>query len=413
MMTVRGTIRCITLTATACLSLLFLAPVLAQEGVTATVIRIGGVMDLEGDSRGLGLAMKAGIEAALHDQQVGGRRVEYVAVNDFYDPDKTVTAIQQLLDQGVFAMLGNVGTPTARAALPLLAKHQIPAVGFFTGADLLRPGSGDIINFRASYVQETATVIGTALAAGVKPAEICAFVQDDAYGMAGVAGIRKALANRPDTTEIVTLLDTIIKTSGDKHARNHQGPVGTYERNTLATKEGYESLKSWETVHGQPCRLVVTVGTYSPVARFIAYAHSKNEPWIISAVSFTGADNLARELTQLGIRSNVIMTQVVPPLNATLPIAVAARNALGSQFNYVSFEGYIAARMLLALLNQIDGEPTRAGLMAAAHGNHFDLDGLNIDFTDDNQGSDYVLMTYLQDNGFAPVESAFLQQVFQ
>ena len=37
-----------------------------EAGVTGTTIQIGGVMDLNGASKGLGLGMKAGIEAALN-----------------------------------------------------------------------------------------------------------------------------------------------------------------------------------------------------------------------------------------------------------------------------------------------------------------------------------------------------------
>ena len=103
-------------------------------------------------------------------------------------------ATRKLLEQGVFAVLGNVGTPTAKVSLPVLAEDGAPAVGFFTGAGLLRPGVGEVVNFRASYVQETAAVIRAAIQSGVPASGICAFVQNDAYGMAGVGGIKRALA---------------------------------------------------------------------------------------------------------------------------------------------------------------------------------------------------------------------------
>ncbi|MDJ0864118.1 MAG: ABC transporter substrate-binding protein, partial [Gammaproteobacteria bacterium] len=160
------------------------APAEAEPGVTPSTIRIGGVMDLEGVSRGLGLGMKTGIEAAVRGQRVRGRRIEFVTLNDSYTPEKSKKATEQLLSQGVFAVVGNVGTPTAKVTLPILAEQGVPAVGFFTGAGILRPGVGDIINFRASYVQETAAVIRQAINAGIKPTEICAYVQNDAYGMA-------------------------------------------------------------------------------------------------------------------------------------------------------------------------------------------------------------------------------------
>ena len=63
------------------------APAEAEPGVTPSTIRIGGVMDLEGVSRGLGLGMKTGIEAAVRGQRVRGRRIEFVTLNDSYPPE--------------------------------------------------------------------------------------------------------------------------------------------------------------------------------------------------------------------------------------------------------------------------------------------------------------------------------------
>jgi ABC-type branched-subunit amino acid transport system substrate-binding protein len=214
---------------------------LAQQGVTDRLIRIGGVMDLEGRSRGLGLGMKAGIEAAIRNQRVKGRRVEFVTLNDSYTPAKTIEATNSLITQGIFVMVGNVGTPTAKVSLPILAQAKVPALGFFTGAGILRPGVGDIINYRASYVQETAAVIRSAIDAGINPAQICAYVQNDAYGMAGVIGIRRALGALSGTELVTKTLDVILQQQGENPARNNLGPVGVYQRNTFTSRDGYQS----------------------------------------------------------------------------------------------------------------------------------------------------------------------------
>ena len=159
-----------------------ITPSQAEDGIADGVIRIGGVLDLEGRSKDLGESMKAGIDAAFKNETVKKYRVEYIARNDSYTPEKTVKSTNELIAEKVFLFAGNVGTPTAKVSLPILAKNNIPAVGFFTGAGLLRPGEGNIINYRASYVQETAAVIKAALNNGVKPNEVCAYVQNDAYG---------------------------------------------------------------------------------------------------------------------------------------------------------------------------------------------------------------------------------------
>lgn len=376
---------------------------LAQQGVTDRLVRIGGVMDLEGRSRGLGLGMKAGIEAALRNQRVKGRRIEFVTLNDSYTPTKTIAATNALVTQGVFVMIGNVGTPTAKVSLPILAQAKVPAVGFFTGAGILRPGVGEIINYRASYVQETSAVIRAAIDAGVSPAQICAYVQNDAYGMAGVTGIKRALSALPGTEVLTKTLDVILQQQGENPTRNNLGPVGVYQRNTFTSRGGYQSLKNWEQVSNAPCRVVVTVGTYNAIAKFAAYSRYKGDNWIISAVSFTGADNFHRALKDANISDRVIMTQVVPPLESKLPVVAEARQQLGEQFGWVSLEGYIVGKLWLTAMESIQGRISRSKFVGAIRGKRFDLGGLKLDYSNDNQGSDLVVLTNLSSDGFKPM----------
>jgi len=384
----------------------------AAPGVSDTHIRVGSVLDLQGLSRGLGQGMKRGIEAALAGARVHGREIEFVVRNDNYSPPKTIEATKELIDQGVFAMLGNVGTPTAKVSLPILAEHGVPAVGFFTGAGILRPGVGDIINFRASYVQETAAVINSSIDAGLDPRSVCAYVQNDAYGMAGVEGIRRALSRHAGMQDVVSVLGEMIAMQGEAPPRNDMGPVGVYTRNTVYARDGYLSLKRWEELAGTPCRLVVTVGAYPAIAQFAAYARTKGEDWVVSAVSFTGADNLRTELNRLGVRDRVIMTQVVPLLDSELPIVAQAREALGDDFGYVSLEGYIVGKLFLAGVERIEGPVTRANFLHALRGERFELGGLPIDFTGDNQASDLVALTYLEEGGYRRMVAADWRRAF-
>ncbi|WP_232465146.1 ABC transporter substrate-binding protein [Oleiphilus messinensis] len=384
----------------------------ADPGVYGDKIVLGGVLDLEGQSRGLGIGMREGIIAAFSGVTVQGKRLEYRAENDSYTPELTQRQTQRLINEGIFAMVGNVGTPTAKVALPILADNNVPAIGFFTGAGLLRPGTGNIINYRASYVQETAAVIEQSFEAGIKPKEICAYVQNDAYGMAGVAGIKVALQNRPQTREIVARLDELLEKSGDNPNRNGIGPVGVYQRNTLSSRAGYDSLKQWESSQNTTCKLVVTVGTYSAIGRFAAYSRQKGNQWLISAVSFTGADNLQSTLEQFGVTQGVILTQVVPAIDSDLAIVKAAQKALKDRLNVVSLEGYIVGRMVVEMLQRIDGEITREKFIAVARGSNFTMGGLKLDFQRDNQASDMVSVTYFKNKTYQNIDSTQLSALF-
>lgn len=371
---------------------------LAQEeqGVTETTIRIGGVMDLEGRSRGLGQGMRKGLEAAFKDQAIKGRSIEFITLDDSYTPAKTVESVNTVLEQNVFALIGNVGTPTAAVSLPILAENSVPAIGFFTGAGLLRPGEGDIVNYRASYVQETRRVISSALSGGIPANQICAYVQNDAYGMAGVEGIRRALAEDPQSQGIIERLERILAFEGANPPRNGVGPVGVYIRNTFEARDGYLSLKAWEQEQGASCRIVITVGTYNAISQFAGYSRYKGEDWIISAVSFTGADNFREALEDLDITENVIMTQVVPVLESTAPIVNEARRALGEDFGYVSLEGYIVGKMFLRAMNLIVGPITRQKFLDIILGTEFFIGGMYFDMRTDNQASNLVAPTILR-----------------
>ena len=111
---------------------------------------------------------------------------------------------------------------------------------------------------------------------------------------------------------------------------------------------------------------------------------------------------------------NVIVTQVVPPLNSALPIVRDARKALGSKLNYVSLEGYVVGRFMLQALNAIPGkEVTRNGLLSTIKGKRFDVGGLVLDFSNDNQGSDLVISTYLANDRYSVLGKGEMEKLLR
>lgn len=392
-----------------CVALCVLPCLSQAEDSNPNEIRLATSLDLQGQSKGLGTGMLTGLEAALKDKQVGTKQIKLLSENDNYSPPKTIEAVNKLLSQDVFAFVGNVGTPTAVAALPLLAEKKVPAIGFFTGSDLLRDNQEDVINYRASYSQEVKTVAEEAFKNGYGPASICAYVQDDSYGLSGLKGLKSVLTGMQGVNYISEALDKILAQTGEDSERNNLGPVGLYKRNSLSVRAAYDSIKAWEAKQGRPCKFIVTVGSYESVARFITYSQGRKESWVYSAVSFTGADNFLTQLSEFGVKDRVIMTQVVPSLDSELPIVKEARAALGDKLGYVSLEGYIVGRMLLKAMADVEAagqDMSRANVVAALRGKQFDLGGLPLDFSNDNQGSDLVVLTMLADNKWAPMDSA-------
>ncbi|MCP5132651.1 MAG: ABC transporter substrate-binding protein [Gammaproteobacteria bacterium] len=382
-----------------------------DPGITSNTLRIGANMPLEGDRSFNGQALKRGIEAALSSQPVQGHRIEFVAMNDFYDPTKSLEVTKKLIDQGIFLMLGSYGTPTVKAILPLLAENKIPVVGPYTGAAFTGPG--DVLNFRASYASEVESVVDAALAMGVKPVEVCGYAQNDAYGMSGIKGMRAALVKQSGTDSIVAKLDQILGASGDNPERNNIGPVGVYPRGTVSARPGYLSLKKWETGTGSHCRLVVSVAVYDPAAAFMAYARYKGEPWVFSTTSNAAGGKMKDLLEGQGITDRIIATQIVPPLDSALPVVTEARKALGKNLDYLSLEGYIVGKLFLTIALAIDGPLTRENFLKTARRQPYDIGGMKVDYTTSNQGSNFVLLTHLNAGDFTPVKPSDLESLFK
>jgi branched-chain amino acid transport system substrate-binding protein len=353
----------------------------AEDGVSAQKILFGQVAALSGPAKDLGDGMRQGISAAFNDANrhggVFGRTLELLSLDDGYEPDKTIGATRELVEQDkVFAIVGAVGTPTSRAGQPIATAAKVPFIGPFTGAQFLRdPYNRYVVNVRASYDEETEAWIDH-LTKDLGLTKIAILYQDDAFGLAGLEGVQRALAARG-----LSLVSS-----------------GSFKRNTTAVKSALLDI-----MKGQP-EAVVTVGPYQPVAAFIKLAHQVHLNARFVAISFVGSDSLAKELG--GDGAGVIVSQVVPsPWDKSLPVVAAYQSALTAedaslQPGFVSLEGYLVGRVLVEALKRVDGEPTQEKLLDAVAAEPFDFGGVKLTYGPaKNQGSNQVFFTILQADG--------------
>jgi branched-chain amino acid transport system substrate-binding protein len=357
-------------------------PAAAEDGVTPDAIMFGQAAVLEGPAAALGTGMRAGLGAAFDEANkkggVHGRQLKLISVDDGYEPDKSIAATKKLIEEDkVFALVGPVGTPTSAAAQPIATAAKVPFIGAFTGAGFLRnPKLENVINIRASYDAETEAWVRH-LTDDLKIKKIAIFYQDDAFGRAGLSGFKKAMDKRG--MEIAA--------------------EGTFERNTVAVKSALLTLKRAEP------EAVVMVGPYKPCAEFIKLARKTDFNPVFVNISFVGAVALAKELGPDG--NGVVVSQVVPfPWDASLKVVADYQAAIKArdpqlQPEFVSLEGYLVGRLVIAALEKAGPDVTREGLLKAIKDTgNFDLGGLAMTFgPDDNEGLDKVFMTVIQPDG--------------
>src|SRR5258708_26440479 len=100
---------------------------------------------------------------------------------------------KMLAQDKVFAIVGQVGPPTAKAGQPIATDAKVPFIGPFTGAEVLRnPYNRYVVNIRASYFQETEAWIEH-LTKDLGITKIAILYQDDTFGLAGLDRVNFAI----------------------------------------------------------------------------------------------------------------------------------------------------------------------------------------------------------------------------
>jgi ABC-type branched-subunit amino acid transport system substrate-binding protein len=293
----------------------------------------------------------------------------------------------------VFGVIGNVGTPTAVVALPYALERKMLFFGAFTGAGLLRNDPPDryVFNYRASYAEETAATVHYLVnVRRLKPEQIAVFAQQDPYGDSGFAGVAKAVRSLGGNDSTILRLN--------------------YQRNTVDVDGAVAQLQAHNSNRSRiPIRAVIMVPAYRAAAKFIEKTRDLYPDMIYTSVSFVGSTALANELMLLGKRyaTGVIVTQVVPAVDAHSSLVIDYKNALAKYFpgeapDYVSLEGYVAASVLIEALKRNGRELDTERLVATLE-NLRDLDiglGTPVTFSrSEHQGVHKVWGTQLDETG--------------
>jgi ABC-type branched-subunit amino acid transport system substrate-binding protein len=370
-----------------------LEPPPPARGVGQAEVLLGMASPFSGANRELGRSIKAGIESAIGEVNasggVNGRKLRLVAVDDGYEPSRTVPTMRQLLDeQRVFAVVGNVGTPTAAVSIPMCQERKVVFFGALSGGDLLRKHPPDryVFNFRPSYAEETAAAVRfLADVRRIPPQRIAVFAQQDEFGESGWRGAERELTDRGvDGRSILR--------------------VG-YKRNTADVVEAIAALRQ----RARDVDAVVMVATYKAAATFVRKARDAGLSFVTTNVSAVDANALAEELVGSGARyaAEVIVTQIVPLPTSRSSAVMRFQKALaehggGEQPGFLALEGWIVGHLFAEGLRRagadVDGEKLVAALETIR-----DLDlgiGTRISFSSqEHQGSHKVWGTQLQPDG--------------
>jgi ABC-type branched-subunit amino acid transport system substrate-binding protein len=386
----------------------------AETGVTDSEVLLGQSAAFKGAAAGLGTELWRGAQAYFDKVNaaggVNGRKIRVISLDDGYEGDVTLPNTVKLVNlDNVFALFGYVGTPTLVEALPAIQNYSGQGLFLFsdfTGAQPQRepPHNKYVFNVRASYRQETAALVRNFEKLGLN--KIGVFIQNDAYGHSGEDGVTRALKEKG--------LAIVAET--------------TYERNLP-----YETSmdKQVADLKAAGADAVIAVGAYTQCAAFIRDARKAGWNVPIANLSFVGANQLLNKLAQeektsgTNLTANLVNSQVVPCWTDTSNALVAGYRAdmdqdnpqlppelqdpdyKPSQYSFGALEGYLDAKMFVAILRKTPVKLTRKSFIKAAESaKGLDMGmGAKLSFSPTNhQASNQVFFTTVQNGQWAPLD---------
>ena len=305
------------------------------------------------------------------------KKISLIVYDDKYEPELTIENIKKLINENIFAFFGFVGTPTVKKILPILQEEKIPLIAPFSGAEFLREEKNEhFVNFRSSYYQEIDAIVEYLhKIKGVK--RFAVFYQNDDYGEEGFVSLLESLDKRG------------LKLAGE----------GTYKRNTLSIKHALYEIRSV-----QP-EAVLMVGAYRANALFIKTAKEDKtfKDTYFCNISFGDADEMIKELDKN--TTNLLFSEVVPNYkNSKLSVVLEYKELMQKYYpnqalGFISLESFLAAKTVVAALQNIKGSITREKFLKEIKSLKSDsLGGLEIGFKNMQLHNKVYLYKYIDAN---------------
>jgi branched-chain amino acid transport system substrate-binding protein len=361
----------------------FLAPALAATAREDLVI--GQVSPLTGTIAGTGSEYVAGGAAYFaHVNDTGGihgRKIRVVVKDDSYKPEQTLGLTRQLLTEDKpLALFGFVGTANVLALgkNKVLEEAGIALLAPYTGAqDLREPMNPYIFHIRASYTDETASMVEHLNTIGVH--RIAVMYQDDPFGKSGLTGAEAAMQK-----------------------------LGL----KLVAKGGYDRTKPEEVdaavaaIAPASPDAIIMVSVNRASAAFIKKMRAKGSKARLFSISVVNFKELLKNAGEDNARG-IGISQVMPyPYSSKVPVArefqtLMAKYQPDKVVSYASMESFIAAKILVEAIRRSGPEPTRQKILSQLEKlDNYDVGGFRVTFSPTSRtGSKFVEVTVIGQDG--------------
>ncbi|MDB5929824.1 MAG: amino acid/amide transporter substrate-binding protein family [Polaromonas sp.] len=348
-------------------------PAQAETGVTDSTIAIGQSAVFSGPVAATGNNYRRGIELYFDQANkaggVNGRKLQLTALDDAYDPKRTVENTRQLIEQNkVFALIGYVATANLIAAMPLAEEAKVPMFAPLVGTSSIRLKHNHyLFHVRASYKAELARI--TRQLAVIGHDKVAVVYQDSVFGKSNLETLAELI--KAEKLQLVASVPMAITATS---AADVAAQVKQAAPNAI---------------------VIIMAGTMTEVLIRDVRGAGLGAPLYTISVGLADAKASATRLN--GALRGVMTASIVPSpslerYGIVKEYRKAVRASADAADNYTVLEGYIAAKAFVEGLRRAGRNLTREGFITALEGfGSLDLGDFRVAYSPtDHNGSNFV-----------------------
>jgi branched-chain amino acid transport system substrate-binding protein len=325
-----------------------------DPGASDTAIRIGQTMPYSGPASAYGTIGKA--QAAyfrMLDERggIGGRRIEFVSLDDGYNPARAIEGTRRLVEQDpVLFIFGTLGTPSNSAIRPYLNARGVPQLFAATGAAKWNDPShfrwtmGGQPDYRTEGRLYAQHILKT------KPAaRVAVLHQNDDFGRDYLAGLREGFGTKAATTIVAQASYDVGDPTVDSQIAMLQASGADVFVNVTTPKFAAQAIRRAYDIGWRPTQYLAAV-----------------------SVSISSVMRAAGLEKGVGIVSAAYLMTPGDPEWADHPAMRRWREWMakyypeGDASDYLNVYGYVTAQLVEQVLRQCGDELTRENVLRQA-----------------------------------------------
>ena len=322
------------------------------------------------------LGAKLYLDAINAQGGIGGHKIELISLDGKFEVNLAAENARKLIEeQNVVAIFLTRGTPHTEGILPLLDKYGVPLIGPSTGAMVLhQPVKKHVFNVRATCQRETERAVTHLSSMGIS--RIGIVYADDSFGIDGVAGAQKGLANAK--------LQPVVLEKFNR-AKPDFGPIAP-------------------KVYQSNAQTVIMVASGQAVLDGVKAFRAAGSTAQIVTLSNNASSGFVKSLGENG--RGLIVAQVFPNERSIAYPMVKEELELARakglpEVSPAMLEGFAAAKVLVESLRCASPKPSREKIQSALEGlRKLDIGGLEVSYSPQNHtGLDFADLSIIGNDG--------------